>query len=489
MKYLSILFLLVFGFTSYSQETEFGKTNNGLIYSDNTIKQLKFIVDSLNLKFKTCNLTTSYYSKSQTKANYILLEKGNIKEAKNDLDSNISYDNFINKYKKSEIEKELLVIKSKGKNYNEKDIIEFSSIELNRQYGHELNFENNLEIYDIPLKGKWVYNYVEKTEYSKEYIEAFYFIENFSQKAIPENYSRMIQYTDCMIDTTTQVFTEKAYNARQYRGDENIRTNVFMDYVNKSTKKPKDLEAFDDKDLDIYFEKIKVWDSLRVSRVDSLRLVDKDFDELLNKAIKEALVNGNSDDEFEEYVGRYISKNTELILKRNRIVVGGCSMDSSPRIHAFNIAKLSAETINWEVFLRSHLDIMNDRFDRVSDASYAWEQRKTYIKEIELLDINVLDLLLGISLRIENPNKNHYYGSIGRIGNALSETKNSNEIETKMLQMISDNQLDDYNRILIYYLFLNYNNSLKNQEKQITNKQKLSEAVKNLPHFISGKII
>lgn len=164
-------------------------------------------------------------------------------------------------------------------------------------------------------------------------------------------------------------------------------------------------------------------------------------------------------------------------------------MDISPRIHTFNIAKLSAETINWEVFLRSHLDIMNDRFDRVSDASYAWEQRKTYIKEIELLDINVLDLLLGISLRIDNPNKNHYYGSIGRIGNALSETKNSNEIETKMLQMISDNQLDDYNRILIYYLFLNYNNSLKNQEKQITNKQKLSEAVKNLPHFISSKII
>lgn len=316
MKYLSILFLLVFGFTSYSQETEFGKTNNGLIYSDNTIKQLKFIVDSLNLKFKTCNLTTSYYSKSQTKANYILLEKGNIKEAKNDLDSNISYDNFINKYKKSEIEKELLVIKSKGKNYNEKDIVEFSSIELNRQYGHELNFENNLEIYDIPLKGKWVYNYVEKTEYSKEYIEAFYFIENFSQKAIPENYSRMIQYTDCMIDTTTQVFTEKAYNERQYRGDENIRTNVFMDYVNKSTKKPKDPESNDDKDFDIYFEKIKVWDSLRISRVDSLRLIDKNFDELLNEAIKEALVNGNSDDEFEEYVGRYISKKTELILKK-----------------------------------------------------------------------------------------------------------------------------------------------------------------------------
>ncbi|MBK7503592.1 MAG: hypothetical protein IPI52_00240, partial [Bacteroidetes bacterium] len=75
---------------------------------------------------------------------------------------------------------------------------------------------------------------------------------------------------------------------------------------------------------------------------------------------------------------------------RSTKVVGGCSQDSRPREHAINIAMLSAEVTNWEVFLKSHLDIMNDRFDRMSDGSYAYAQRKTYIKELEELDINVL---------------------------------------------------------------------------------------------------
>jgi hypothetical protein len=148
-----------------------------------------------------------------------------------------------------------------------------------------------------------------------------------------------------------------------------------------------------------------------------------------------------SNDEFEEYVGRYHSKKTALELKRNRKVMGMCSQDNSPRIHAMNIALLSAETVNWEIFLRSHLDIMNDNFERRSDGSYAWAARKTYIKELEVLDFNVIDLLLGISLRIENPGEHHYYGNISRLGRALSESQYRAPIENKILDMIRDDQL------------------------------------------------
>src|SRR5690606_2706951 len=114
---------------------------------------------------------------------------------------------------------------------------------------------------------------------------------------------------------------------------------------------------------------------------------------------------------------------------RHTKVVGSCSQDASPRIHAINIALVSAETTNWEVFLKAHLDIMNDKFDRMSDGNYAYAQRKTYIKELEELNINVIDLLLGISLRIENPANNHYYGNIGRLGRAISESKYKVEFE------------------------------------------------------------
>ncbi|MNX84745.1 hypothetical protein D3C86_1165570 [compost metagenome] len=210
---------------------------------------------------------------------------------------------------------------------------------------------------------------------------------------------------------------------------------------------------------------------------------------MLNEALAEAKTNKFSDDEFEEYVGRYIGKEVELELKRNRRVIGGCSMDNSPRNHALNIAMLSAETTKWEIFLRSHLNIMNDRFDRVSDGSYAQGGRNTYIKEIEVLDINVLDLILGISLRIENPAKNHYYSSISRVGRALSESENPILVETSLLNMISDNNLDDYNRILMYYLFDNYNYNLSDKNAKKVNQSKLKIAVSSMPDYISSKII
>lgn len=487
---LTTILVLFLGTNIFSQNTEFGKSNNGLIYSDTTVKQLKFIVDSLNLKFKVCEFNKTYLSKPQAKAHYISLKGSLANEAKNDIEANIAFDDFIKKYNQTELEKDLVVVKFKYKNYNDEDVVELSSLEFNDKYGHEFNFYEDLEKYDQSVKGQWVFDHYEKSEYSEESIYAFYFTEDFRQQPIPEHYERMIQYSDCMVDTTAHIFYERAKKGGvRFSNKKSAKSKKFIDYINKATKKPEFKSKYTEKKYEKFLKKRELWDSLRLKRVDSLKAIDKKIDTLLEEAVKEVLEKGGSNDEFEEYVALYYSPKTALELKRNRIVVGGCSQDNSPRIHAVNIAKLAAETINWEIFLRSHLDIMNDRFDRVSDGSYAWGKRKTYIKELEVLDINVLDLLLGISLRIENPSKNHYYGSIGRIGRALSETEKANEIEAKMLEMIADNQLDDYNRILMYYLFLNYNHNLENEEKQTVNKEKLTAAVNKLPEYLATKIV
>ena len=168
--------------------------------------------------------------------------------------------------------------------------------------------------------------------------------------------------------------------------------------------------------------------------------------------------------------------------------MGSCSMDQRPRNHAVNIALLSAETANWEVFLRSHLNIMNDRFERASDGSYAQATRNTYIRELEELEINVPDLMLGISIWVENPGKHHYFGNISRVGRALSETRHATEIEKSILEMVSDNNLDTYNRVLMYYLFLNYNQYLTDKNQQQKNAERLTEAVKTLPAYMATRI-
>ncbi|HTN17638.1 MAG TPA: hypothetical protein VL092_08160 [Chitinophagaceae bacterium] len=175
-------------------------------------------------------------------------------------------------------------------------------------------------------------------------------------------------------------------------------------------------------------------------------------------------------------------KKAQLLDKmRSTEVIGGCSQDSRPRVHAANIALLSAETYNWGIFLKAHLDIMNDRFERVSDGSYAWGVRHTYIRELEELDINVLDLIMGISFSIENPAVNHYYGSIGRLGRALSETKNRKKVEETILSVISDKELDDCNRLLFYFLFKNYNYHIQDEDQKKLNKEKLLLALNTLP--------
>jgi hypothetical protein len=183
-------------------------------------------------------------------------------------------------------------------------------------------------------------------------------------------------------------------------------------------------------------------------------------------------------------------KKKEKLLEefRSTQVIGFCSMDDGPRIHAVNIALLSAETGNWGVFLRAHLDIMNDNFERMSDGSYAWGERLTYIKELEELNIDVLQLIFGISLRVENASRNHYYGSIGRLGRALSETANPKEVEMALLLAISDTKLDDYNRLLAYYMITSYTYHLTEESQKAYLLPKIESAIKTLPNYLQQYI-
>lgn len=406
---LTFVTVLIFNFNVFGQESEFKTYKNGLIYSEEAISKLGRVVDSLNLKFKTCDVNKKFYAKNQTIGYVVSLEAGNIKQAKQDLENKIPLDEFIRKYPQAEVGKNKLIIKQKYRNYEDKEIVEFEEFDLKSDYGLRIESED-LKLYNKEFKNTWLFRYHKKTDYSEESIEAFYFPENFKSNEIPNKYAVMIGYSDCLIDTTATKFKDKLKDGW--------------------VELPKNWQNFSKK------KKSKLLDQMRSTRV-----------------------------------------------------IGGCSQDSSPRDHAVNIALLSAETYNWSVFLKAHLDIMNDRFERVSDGSYAWGERNTYIKELETLDINVLDLILGISLRVENAATNHYYGNISRIGRALAETKNRNEIEEAILSAVSDKALDDYNRLLFYFLFRNYNHYIQEEELKKTNEEKLFLAMHTLPDYYTTELL
>ncbi len=404
---LIILHLLIsvqlFG-QSDSVQSEFKTYKNGFIYSEATMSKLENIVNSLNLKYKTCDLNKVFYSKKQAIGHAVRLDSNDAKQAKIDMDKNLPFDLFIAKYPNAQIDKNSLIIK-----YKYEKVTLFSQLNPNG-YSFEIAQEISNIPYNKNVKGSWVYNYQEKSKYSKETIDAFYFPEEFKSVPLDKKYSRQIGYSDCLIDTNVTKFAKNAKSGSM-------------------------------------IELPKNWQNLS-------------------------------------------QKKKEKLLKEMRSisVMGQCSMDSSPRNHAVNIALLSAEATNWEVFLQSHLDIMNDRFDRMTDGSYAYGQRKTYIKELEALNINVLDLLIGISLRVENSATNHYYGSIDRLGRAISESKDKVLFETQMLAMIEDEKLDDYNRLLVYFLFLNCDSYSQETTDKKMNTEKLALATSKLPKYLREKI-
>ena len=487
--------VLINTLAGYSQQTEFPVYTNGLVYSDTTMKQLKFIVDSLNLKFKRCDLDRKYYTIKQGLANRINLYKTDSKPALADILNGISYADFIHKYKNADIDTGILLTESDETDYKNRSL---TSYRLQRPDERDENIDvfrdtctpdNDNKYSTVGARDNWVYEYSKPGENSTASLTVFYITQTPASTIIPDNYAKIILYSDCMIDTTADIYLPDAQRDgwRIFDKDKknHPKLDLFNTYLEKNTAnllkkyhlaKPQEQEwLFMDSLTKQYVE-----DSLSPTPV---------FKQLLSDAAGETLaLKTIAGDNFEYYTAQYYSKAAALTMKRSRHVVGGCSMDQAPRWHAIGIAMLAAQTVNWEVFLRAHLDIMNDRFDRVSDGSYAWGARKTYIKEIEDLDIDVQDLMLGISLRVANPSGNHYFGDIGRLGRAFAETKNRPALEQQLLSMIEDNRLDTYNRLLMHFLFMNYMYYLQQKEDRRACLEKLEAADKSLPPCLSSRI-
>ncbi len=383
---------------------------NGLIYSTATMNKLEKIVDSLNLRYKSCDLNKVFYTKFQTVGHIVRLDTGNIQQAKKDMDAGLPLKDFVTKYPKAKVDSNVLVIRFKDKNYANEEIVGYREIDM-EGYGMELQ-EKDFKNYTKTSQNTWLCSYSEPSAYSKESISAFYFPEDFKSIPLNNKYCRLIGYADCLIDTIATKFKDN--NGEPQYGDVSLPEN---------------------------------WQTL------SLKEKERLLDEL-----------------------------------RSTRVMGLCSQDNSPVLHAINIALLSAETINWEIFLRSHLDVINDNFDRVAQSNVARAERNTYIKELEELDINVPDLLLGISFRVENAAPNHYFGSIDRLGKAIAESKDRLLLEQAILSMMEDKTLDDYNRILAYFLFTNYNYFTEDKTLHESNKVKLITSVSKLPEYLQQKI-
>jgi len=463
---------------------EFPTYKNGLIYSPTAMEKLKGIVGDKNEEFRVCDFYKEYKSIEQTKGKIFEVEVSNISGLIKDLRSNIPLSSFEKKYDKQLEEDDFfLLTKHDYVDYKEKQMVSIRERPDGQRL--EIAFAKWPEFHSK----HWFWSNVNDNHFRIVYLE-----RPFANPKIPERYSRMIQYSECLIDTTSQIFTADATRMSWYIEDDSTRIHQeeFMAFITGEydVKEPKMKydENMSQEEIMAQYDSLQRWEKAKKGFVSLILSKRPKFKKLLDNAYSEALKNKNSTDEFEYYVAHYLSPSKSLTLKRNRIVVGQCSMDDSPRVHAMNIAQLAGESINWDIFLRSHLNVLNDNVSRVSDGSWAWEGRKTYIKELEELDIEVPDLLFGIALRASNMADGHYFGNIGRLGRAISESKDVKSVEENLSSMIADQSLDDFNRLLMFYLYDNVVYHMDSTKEKYSYKDKRGKAKYLLPSYLSEKI-
>tara|TARA_R100000935_G_scaffold38680_1_gene59930 strand:+ start:31125 stop:32570 length:1446 start_codon:yes stop_codon:yes gene_type:complete len=475
----NIVVLFFLSTVSIFAQTEFKDHGNGLIYSNEAMTKLSQIVESENQQFRICDFSKTFTSSEQSHCEYFYLPAEKYSAILNDVKGAISKADFIKKYVEEEIGKQL-VVKMEYLNYKE---IPTTSFTL---YPSENSITFETKLLKKNTIGNWI---IDHSEYG---VEVLYLENAMSAIPLPARYSKMLQYSECLIDTTVTIHPKGATRTgyRFPKREELTKQDELLQYIEKRFgKKPpvlKEGTEYNDGEYEQYWNDTEIYETEKDVFVSSVLYSDKGFKELLLEAYNEAITTKESLPILDSYFEDYLSKKHALQIKRNRIVVGTCSMDSSPRYHALEIAHLAAESYSWDVFLRAHLNIMNDNFQRASDGSYAWGQRQTYIKELEALQINVKELLFGIALSSSNVSKNHYYGNVRRLGRAISESKDVSAFKTELLRGIKDDKLDDYNRILFFYLYANLQYNLDQREEKAFNTTYLDEVKSFLPAYLAG---
>lgn len=387
---------------------EFATNSNDLLYNDKDMKSLRFIVDSLNLRFKTCDLNKTYYAYPQTSVYYVSFKSAdnNLKKIIEEIENKTGFYQLVSAFPSyiSYVDSTELFIRTDTRN----DDKGYYYLQGNPGSGYEqvrLDKKNNPTGNII---NDWVYDYSPKDKYSKEYsLTCRYFPQQWKQSVIPDKYSRLILYVDCMIDTLASVFLTDKFSGGWYDKDEKkVYSNLeeLADYLDEKMS-----EENNNKQLKKLREPQKIFAAKELKD-------DAVFRALLAKTIDDYVKNKTPDQDLESLASEMDMYDKALLMKRCYRIMGSCSQDTRPREHARDIAILAAQAHSWDIFLRAHLDIMNDRFERASDGSYAWGERKTYLKELEELNLNIVDLMLGLTLRSENVANNHYYGTIWRMG-------------------------------------------------------------------------
>ncbi|SDS11140.1 hypothetical protein SAMN05216503_2010 [Polaribacter sp. KT25b] len=457
------------------------------IVNENDIPKLNSIIKSLEKEFNG-NETPTYKSLPHTSANYFKIITNKPNDFLNSLDNAENFEQLIKENPTLQIDRDLLIIKNVGFNYKKEKKIEVKSFEIGQSQRHliEIKYSDSLNNSNI----KFLYSIHKETwsDYKDaSIIQGFYLINKFKSINIPEKYTNWIHYTDIIVKPETSIFydnKEKSSGLRSYK--KTIIDSLVSYYETKTNKPPYRKEQ----DFIARRKELDKWQSKKQKFSDSLYKTDKHFKKLLIEALSYAEENKVSNGDLEDFTSQLISKNRALELMRQNRQVGSCSFDNGPVIQQKRIAALAAQNQNWEVFIQSFLNVMNDNVTRNANSNIASNARNTYIEELAKLDLDIDKILLGSNLRIQDTVQKHYFSDGSKIAKAYAnlDSENQHYFEKTISDIISDKSIDAFNKLHFYNTYRSYQYFLKDSLKKNEADKNIEKLIPLLPNEIKSRI-
>ncbi len=465
----------------------------GNVFSQNEIiesidiPKLNSIIKKIESDYEQSEYKT-FYSLPQTTGSCFEIKTKTPDKFLNELKKTEDINQLRHQFKGLQIDNDLLVIKNVYKDRDNKKIIEIKSFEIGNNNRHLISNENggmksvlnkNAKIYYSSYKQTWG-KYKGVTN-----IFGFWLNEDFKSIVLPKKMSDWIHYTDVVVQPKTSIFYDNK-NSDKIEYKTTILDSLVNYYERKSNKPPYRKEQ----DYSSRRKELNQWESKQNKIVDSLYKADENFKNLLLKALNYAEKNKVSNGYLEDFTAQLISKKRALELMRQNRKTGSCSFDDSPLIQLKRIAHLATKTLDWNIFIKSFLNVMNDNVSRNANSNIASDARKTYIEELAKLDLDIDKILLGSNMRIQDTIQEHYFSDGGKIAKAYTNLSSEKQeyFENAVSEILKNKEVDAFNKLHFYNTFKYYQYFLKDSIKKNEVEKKIKNLIPFLPKEIKSRI-
>ena len=309
----------------------------------------------------------------------------------------------------------------------------------------------------------------------------------FKSINLPKRISDWINYADLIVRPETSIFYDSDNKSNGFRAYKRTIIDSLVNYYELKTNKPPYKK---EQDFITRRKELNEWQSKKEKFADSLYTNDQNFKKLLIEALEYAEENKVSNGDLEDFTAQLISKKRALKLMRQNRQVGTCSFDNGPIIQQKRIASLASKTQNWDVFIKSFLNVMNNNVSRNANSNIASNARKTYIEELAKLDLDIDKILLGSNVRIEDATRKHYFSDGSKIAKAYANLNSDKQeyFENKTFEIIKDEEIDAFNKLHFYNTLKNYQYFIKDSIKKTELEKDIQNLVPLLPKELKSRI-